>query len=53
MREGQKIKCINADKNKVLKFGSIYTVLKDDGDRVWINEYKRYSFLISRFEVVK
>lgn len=52
MKEGQKIKCINADKNKVLKIGSIYTVLKDDGDRVYIDEYKRFSFLKNRFEVI-
>ena len=48
-----KIMCINANNQKVLKLNKIYTVTKYDGDRVWINEYKRYSFLISRFEVVK
>lgn len=47
-----KIKCINADNQKVLKMNQICTVMKYDGDRVWVNEYKRYSFLISRFEVV-
>ncbi len=52
MREGQKIKCINANKNRVLKLGGVYTVLKDDGDRVYIDEYKRFSFLKSRFEVI-
>ena len=48
-----KLKCINADNQKVLKLGDIYTALKYDGDRVWIEEYKRYSFLITRFKVIK
>lgn len=47
-----KLKCINSEKQKVLKNDEIYTILKIDGDRVWINEYKRFSFLLSRFEVV-
>ena len=48
-----KLKCINADNQKVLKLGNTYTALKYDGDRVYINEYKRFSFLLSRFEVIK
>ena len=48
-----KLKCINSDNQKVLKLENIYTVLKYDGDRVYVNEYKRFSFLLSRFEVVK
>lgn len=47
-----KIKCINSDGQKVLKLGNIYTVSQLDGDRVYIEEYKRFSFLLSRFEVV-
>lgn len=47
-----KIKCINSDNQKVLKLGNIYTVLKIEGDRVYIEEYKRFSFLLSRFEVI-
>lgn len=52
MKENQKIKCINCNSQKILKINQIYTVLKDDGDRVYINEHKRFSFLKSRFEVV-
>ena len=52
-KEIKVLKCINSDKQKVLKEGNFYTVLKLDGDRVYINEYKRFSFLLSRFEVVK
>lgn len=48
-----KLKCINAENQKVLKFGEIYTLLKEDGDRIYIKEYKRFSFLKNRFEVVK
>lgn len=48
-----KLKCINAGNQKVLKLNHIYTVTKIDGDRVYIEEYKRYSFLMSRFEVIK
>lgn len=53
MKEGDKIKCIDADKQKVLKLNKQYTVMKIDNDRVYINEYKRYSFLKNRFEVLK
>lgn len=48
-----KIKCISDKNQKVLKIGSTYTVLKVDGDRVYINEYKRFSFLLTRFEVIE
>lgn len=47
-----KLKCINSSGQKVLEKGKLYTLLNLDGDRVYINEYKRYSFLLSRFEVV-
>ncbi|WVH13549.1 hypothetical protein [Acinetobacter phage vB_AbaM_fThrA] len=47
-----KLKCINDDGQKVLKLNRIYNSVKIDGDRVWIEEYKRYSFLLSRFEVI-
>lgn len=50
--EAKKLICINAGNQKVLKQDQIYTVLRIDGDRVYINEYKRFSFLLSRFEVI-
>lgn len=48
-----KLKCINDHGQKVLKIGNVYTVKEIFDDRVWIEEYKRYSFLLSRFEVIK
>ena len=56
MLHGQKIRCINADKQKVLKLGSIYTVdttFNAPEDRVFIKEWKRFSFSKSRFEIVE
>ncbi len=53
IKEGQKIKCINSEGQKILKLGSIYTVMKKDtSGRVYIQEHKRFSFLVSRFEVI-
>lgn len=48
-----KLKCINASGQKVLKLNQTYTAMKQDGDRIYIEEYKRFSFLLSRFEVIK
>ena len=48
-----KLKCINAIGQKVLKLNQTYTAMEQDGDRVYIEEYKRFSFLLSRFEVMK
>ena len=47
-----KVKCINSEGQRVLKLGNIYTALKIVGDRAYIKEYKRFSFLLSRFEVI-
>lgn len=55
MKHGQKIKCINDEKQKVLKLGEIYTVDKTfnaPDNRVFIKEWKRFSFSESRFEIV-
>ena len=55
MLHGQKIRCINADKQKVLKLDNIYTVdatLNTQEDRVFVKEWKRFSFSKSRFELV-
>lgn len=50
-----KLKCIDASRSKWLEVGKIYTFDKNDSteNRVYIKEYKRFSFLKSRFEVVK
>ncbi len=55
-KHNQKIKCINADKQKVLKLGNIYTVdttFNAPDGRVLIQEWKRFSFSMSRFELVE
>ena len=55
MKHGQKIKCIDDSKQKVLKFGKIYTVdetLRTTENRVYVKEWKSFSFLKSRFEIV-
>lgn len=55
MLHGQKIRCINADKQKVLKLGEIYTAdttLNAPEDKVFVKEWKRFSFSKSRFELV-
>lgn len=47
MLEGQKLLCINAENQKVLKTGKIYTVdttLSTTEDRVYVKEWKRFSF---------
>ena len=54
-KHDQKIRCIDDSKQKVLKVGEIYTVdktLNAPDNRVFIKEWKRFSFSISRFEVV-
>lgn len=50
-----KLKCINDAGSKWLELGKIYTFDKYDSfeNRVYIKEYKRFSFLVSRFEVIK
>jgi hypothetical protein len=61
LKPNTKLRCIDASNQKVLNFGEIYTVSDDihhkglsqkDG-RVFLNEWKRFSFLISRFEVIE
>lgn len=55
-KHNQKIKCIDASKQKVLKQGEIYTVdtiFNAPDNRVFIKEWKRFSFSMSRFELVE
>ena len=56
MLEGQKIICIDDSNQKVLKAGKIYTVdttLTTTPDRIYVKEWKRFSFSMSRFELVQ
>lgn len=55
MLEGQKLLCINAENQKVLKTGKIYTVdttLSTTEDRVYVKEWKRFSFSKDRFKLL-
>lgn len=55
MNEGQKIRCVNANNQKVLKLGEIYTVdttMSTADNHVYIKEWKRFSFSKDRFEIV-
>ena len=55
-KPNQKIRCIDDSKQKVLKVGEIYTVdttLSTTDNRVYIEEWKRFSFSMSRFELVE
>ena len=52
MKDGTKIICIDDTKQKVLKIGNIYTVdttLNAPDSKVFIKEWKRFSFSKSRF----
>lgn len=52
MKIGDKIRCIDDSKQNVLKEGHVYTVMGIDREnRVYIQEYKRFSFLKDRFVV--
>lgn len=56
MLEGQKIICIDGSNQKVLKVGKIYTVdttLNTTEDRVYVKEWKRFSFSKDRFELAE
>ena len=55
-KPNQKIRCIDDSKQKVLKAGEIYTVdttLSTTDNRVYIEEWKRFSFSMLRFELVE
>ena len=52
-KHGQKVVCVDASDQKVLKLGKIYIVdktLNTSDNRVFIEEWKRFSFSESRFE---
>lgn len=52
-KHGEKVVCVDASDQKVLKLGSTYTVdktLNTSDNRVFIEEWKRFSFSESRFE---
>ena len=52
-KHGQKVVCVDASDQNVLKLGKIYIVdktLNTSDNRVFIEEWKRFSFSDSRFE---
>ena len=55
-KHSQKIRCIDDSKQKVLKAGEIYSVdttFNAPDNRVYIKGWKRFSFSMSRFELVE
>ncbi|QIW91669.1 hypothetical protein vBAbaMD22_156 [Acinetobacter phage vB_AbaM_D22] len=57
LRVGDKLICVDASNQKVLKEGNFYTVAKTDDyngrNRVYVEEYKRFSFMKDRFKKVE
>ena len=54
--DGDKIRCIDGSKQKILELGKVYTVdtsMNTTDNRVYVKENKRFSFLKSRFELVE
>lgn len=52
MNIGDKIKCVDASKQKVLVEGGTYTVMSiDTFGRVYIEEWKRFAFSPERFVI--
>ena len=52
-KQGEKVVCVDASDQKVLKLGKVYTVdktLNTSDNRVFIEEWKRFSFSDSRFK---
>ena len=52
-KHGERVVCVDASDQKVLKLGEVYTVdktLNTSDNRVFIEEWKRFSFSESRFE---
>ena len=55
-KHGEKVVCVDASDQKVLKLGEVYTVdktLNTSDNRVFIEEWKRFSFSESRFELLE
>ena len=55
-KHGEKVVCVDASDQKVLKLGNVYTVDKTfnaPDNRVFIEEWKRFSFSESRFELLE
>lgn len=49
VKKGDKLVCIHEDGQKIVKEGNVYTAARIDGHRVYIEEHKRFSYLIDRF----
>lgn len=52
LSNGDKIICINTDKQKRLILNQEYIVDKLDGHKIYVKGYARYSFLATRFKKV-
>lgn len=61
LKPNTRLLCIDDSKQKVLTKGAVYTVsenihhtgLSQSDGRIYLNEWKRFSFRIDRFEVIE
>lgn len=49
-KSGEKIVCVDASGQRYLKAGMVYEAATPDGEKVFVNGYRRYSFLKTRFK---
>ena len=47
---GDKIECVDATGQRYLKLGQVYTAAGPDGSKIFVDGYRRYSFLTKRFK---
>lgn len=57
IKDGDKLLCVDASKQRIVKEGQTYTAYVRDGinageDRVYIKEHKRFALLLSRFKLI-
>ena len=58
MQDGVKLLCINATGQKILGHNKVYTVYNPLGvhtpdGKVYVQEHKRFAFLLTRFKVIQ
>lgn len=58
MQDGVKLLCIVDTGQKILEYGKVYTVHNPVGvytpdGKVYIQEHKRFAFLLTRFKIIQ
>lgn len=51
VKKGDKLVCIEDEGQRIVKKGKVYTVRQVVDHRVYIEEHKRFSYLIERFRL--